>query len=91
MISRSMPPILTVDVEPARTGRLPSAPSMAVAPIGTDAALAGLKENWDALQTETASPNPFLTWGWMASWWRHFGEGKRLEILAVRNHGELIG
>ena len=91
MISRSMPPILTVDVEPARTGRLPSAPSMAVAPIGTDAALAGLKENWDALQTETASPNPFLTWGWMASWWRHFGEGKRLEILAVRDHGELIG
>ena len=50
-----------------------------------------MKKEWESLQEETAFPNPFLTWGWITSWWRHFGKGKRLQILLVRKNGALIG
>lgn len=91
MTSRFLAPALTVPFEKDRTASLSHADAITVEPIRTDAALADLKEGWETLETRTAAPNPFLTWGWMSAWWRHFGKGRRLEVLAVRNHGELIG
>lgn len=96
MISRSTAPILNADTEKDRSGTLPplSSPipsSLLTVPIRSDAGLAALKEEWDALQLESAAPNPFLTWGWISAWWRHFGGGKRLEVVTIRNDGALIG
>ena len=91
MISRSIEPILTADLEAERTAIFAQVRRVTVERVCTDAALADLKEGWDALQMETSSPNPFLTWGWISAWWRQFGKGRRLEILTARNDGELIG
>lgn len=90
MTSRAMP-ILTPDVEKERAATLAQVPSVTVERLCADAAWADLKEGWELLQMETASPNPFLTWGWISAWWRQFGKGKRLDVLAIRNNGELIG
>jgi CelD/BcsL family acetyltransferase involved in cellulose biosynthesis len=91
MISRSIEPALTLPIENERATPITKSSPITVERACTDAALAEMKERWESLHAEAASPNPFLTWGWSSSWWRHFGKGKQLEILSVRENGELIG
>jgi CelD/BcsL family acetyltransferase involved in cellulose biosynthesis len=61
--------------------------------------------NWDELRAlapawnELAQGNPFRSWQWLGSWWRHYGpgegqagRGKELFVLAVRDAaGALVG
>jgi len=50
--------------------------------------LTQLGGEWDAL----ARGVPFRLHAWLAGWWRHYGEGKRLHVLAVRDaQRRLIG
>ena len=44
--------------------------------------LDALREPWDELAAE--SGNVFATWEWSATWWRHFGRGRRLLVSACR-------
>jgi CelD/BcsL family acetyltransferase involved in cellulose biosynthesis len=48
------------------------------------------KRDWERLSAQSSVQNPFLSWEWMAAWWRHLGRGK-LHLLFVRSGGELIG
>jgi CelD/BcsL family acetyltransferase involved in cellulose biosynthesis len=50
-----------------------------------------LKGEWDALVDASASNTPFLTWGWLRSWWMHLAGPATLHIIVVRERGELIG
>jgi CelD/BcsL family acetyltransferase involved in cellulose biosynthesis len=50
-----------------------------------------LKGEWDALLDASASRTPFLTWGWLRSWWMHLAGSATLHIIVVRQRGELIG
>ncbi len=61
--------------------------------ITTDAAFYALEPEWLALEQAGAVPNVFLSWEWMSSWWRHFGEVCSLWVLAARQQerGELVG
>jgi CelD/BcsL family acetyltransferase involved in cellulose biosynthesis len=47
-----------------------------------------IRGEWDALADELGAP-PFLRPGWIAAWWRAFGDG-RLEVLAARRAGDLV-
>lgn len=48
--------------------------------------LEAARPEWSALAE--ASGNPFCTWEWMHTWWRHFGRGSELHALrAVREDG----
>lgn len=58
--------------------------------IESPEALARLKGEWDALLARCPHRTPFLTHGWVANWWRHFGAGKRLSIVVVRDAGEAV-
>lgn len=50
-----------------------------------------LREEWERLQTESASDSFFATWTWCSTWWKHFGDGK-LAIITERDEaGTLIG
>ena len=49
-----------------------------------------LREEWNNLLDASPSWNPFLTWEWMWAWWTHLREGAALEIITVRDGGELI-
>jgi CelD/BcsL family acetyltransferase involved in cellulose biosynthesis len=47
------------------------------------AALALLEEPWTALIQACSSATVFASFQWNAMWWRHFGAGKKLNVLAI--------
>lgn len=56
-------------------------------------------ENFASVRSEvehfvpmSKAPTPFSTWQWLSTWWNHFGKGKELLLLTVRNgKGEPLG
>ena len=50
-----------------------------------------LRPEWDELVSAMARPSPFLLHGWLAAWWREYGDGATLAVHTARRHGELIG
>lgn len=57
--------------------------------VETQGSLEGLNAEWDELAVRTEAA-PCLHPGWIAAWWRAFGQG-RLTVLAARDGGELVG
>jgi CelD/BcsL family acetyltransferase involved in cellulose biosynthesis len=50
--------------------------------------LAPARADWSRLAA--ASGNPFLTWEWASTWWRHWGGGRRSLVTACRRGGEVV-
>ena len=48
-------------------------------------------EGWDELVRAMPRPSPVLLHGWLSAWWRHFGEGGRLEVQVAHRDGRLVG
>lgn len=47
---------------------------------------------WDSLLQRNGHDNSiYLTYEWVSTWWRHFGEGKKLNILVVEKEQQIIG
>jgi CelD/BcsL family acetyltransferase involved in cellulose biosynthesis len=38
---------------------------------------------WDSIYTQTPNAGPFMTWDYVAIWWRHFGAAYQLHILVA--------
>lgn len=54
--------------------------------------LATLETDWLALQASRQDLPIFLTWEWIQTWWRSFGEGRELWVLVLREQeGEVVG
>ncbi|HSN18148.1 MAG TPA: GNAT family N-acetyltransferase [Gammaproteobacteria bacterium] len=53
--------------------------------------LDGLRAEWTALLAQSGADCLFLTWEWLATWWKHLAEGRRLHLLSMRRDGELVG
>ncbi|MGD0158848.1 MAG: GNAT family N-acetyltransferase [Candidatus Bathyarchaeia archaeon] len=51
---------------------------------------ATLKDTWNNL-LQRSSHTVFSTWEWLSTWWRHFGNGRRLLILLAEEDNRLIG
>ncbi|MGE0609481.1 MAG: GNAT family N-acetyltransferase [Pirellulales bacterium] len=58
---------------------------MHVTPIATSEGLADLSAEWNVL----AGGSPLCSWAWLAGWWRHYGQGSKLRVLAVFDAGQL--
>ncbi len=52
--------------------------------IATGAEFARLDTEWCDLFQRAKQENVFLTFGWMSTWWKHFGTGE-LAVIAVRD------
>ena len=52
--------------------------------------LAGMEAEWQELLEASDSDCLFLTWGWLHTWWKHLAEGRSLQIVTVREDGQLI-
>ena len=51
-----------------------------------------LLEVWNSLLSKCQDDNSiFLTYEWLWTWWRHFGEGRKLNILLIEKGGQVIG
>ena len=60
--------------------------------VDSEAELLALKEPWTALLTATSGVSIFLTWEWVSTWWRHYGQDKTLWVLtAWDDAGRLVG
>ncbi len=61
--------------------------SLGIAIVGS---LEELRPEWTRLAS--ASGNVFATWEWAATWWAHYGRGRRLAIAALtRPDGTVVG
>ena len=50
-----------------------------------------LEKDWNRLLGESGSDNIFLTFEWLACWWKVFKKNKKLFILLVKEADEIIG
>jgi CelD/BcsL family acetyltransferase involved in cellulose biosynthesis len=49
----------------------------------------GLRDEWNALAEQAR--NPFSTWEWASTWWRHFADGHERIVMAAREpEGKLL-
>jgi len=49
-----------------------------------------LRGEWETLLQASAANNLFLTWEWLATWWKHLSTERELFVLTVRAGGELV-
>lgn len=60
--------------------------------VQRDAELLRLGPDWTALFDRIGCRNVFLSFEWMARWWAHWGQGRRLFVVTVRDEAwRLIG
>lgn len=59
--------------------------------IDDHADLDELCAEWDDLASRSRTATMFQTWEWVSTHWRHYGQGKRLLIVTVRDDGRLVG
>jgi len=81
---------------PAGPDRAPLAAAPAMTACGPEvdvvsrvADFAGLAAEWTDLLSSSAADALFLTWEWLFTWWKHFGDGRQLQLLTVRRGGRL--
>lgn len=54
--------------------------------------LESLSGIWDSLLQRSSDDNAiYLTYDWVTIWWKHFGDGNRLNILLIEKEEEVIG
>ncbi len=53
--------------------------------ISVESDIDGLRELWGPLTD--ACGNPFTSWEWASTWWKHFGAGRQQRILVFRDPG----
>ncbi len=49
-----------------------------------------LEAQWEDLFQNTSSPNLFLSWEWISTWWRHYGSDKEPFIVLATENGSPI-
>ncbi len=50
-----------------------------------------LRMDWQHLQAVNPQASVFQTWEWTSLWWKHFGKGKRAQVLCVQEGDETVG
>jgi CelD/BcsL family acetyltransferase involved in cellulose biosynthesis len=53
--------------------------------------LRSLEPEWNELLRSATANSLFLTWEWIATWWRVYGKTASLNVLVVRDSGALVG
>lgn len=52
-----------------------------------------LQNDWERLLDDSVEPNVFLSWAWLRTWWRHFGEDRddaQLHVVVVHGDDGLV-
>jgi CelD/BcsL family acetyltransferase involved in cellulose biosynthesis len=59
--------------------------------VTTSEEFRAMRGAWEELFDRAPSANIFLSFDWLATWWRHYSEGWRLNILAAYEGHRLVG
>lgn len=49
-----------------------------------------LREFWNSFLQKSLDNDVFSTWEWLWCWWKHFGNGRKLRILMVKEKNQII-
>ena len=49
-----------------------------------------LRDEWDKVLEKSIDNNPFLTWEYLSTYWKHFRKDKKLRILCIEDENEII-
>src|SRR5207249_12204493 len=63
----------------------------AISEVTTLADFDAMQADWNQLHDLLEVSSPFQTWAWNRAWWNHFGEGRALLILEIRQAGRVVG
>ena len=50
-----------------------------------------LRSRWNSLLSHSSSDTVFLTWQWCEAWWKNYGGGREIFVLAAWDKAELVG
>lgn len=71
---------------------LPSEQEVRIQHVRTAAELLALQKPWTDLMAEAPDASLFLTWEWTSAWWRYYGAGRELWLLAAWDRADrLVG
>src|SRR5262245_53074608 len=95
---RSFRSLATQDRDSNRSALLPrrDAPGhqtvsdLRVSVIGNPADLDAIRVEWQELAERVDGATVFQSWEWASSWYAHFGDGKRLQVLSVRDANDRL-
>jgi len=59
--------------------------------IETNEEFSGLEREWNSLLRQSPVDDAFLTWEWIHTWWKHYGNSYQLCLLVAREEGRLLG
>ncbi|MFH0876169.1 MAG: GNAT family N-acetyltransferase [archaeon] len=62
-----------------------------IQPIDSNEEFNSLSGRWEKLLDESTASNIFLTYDWLYTWYKHFGNDKKLFILTCYDNDELVG
>jgi len=49
-----------------------------------------LSESWNKILQKSLDNDIFSTWEWLWCWWKHFGNGRKLRILILKEGNQII-
>jgi CelD/BcsL family acetyltransferase involved in cellulose biosynthesis len=49
-----------------------------------------LREQWNDVLSKSKDNDVFLTWEWLSTWWRHYGEERELMILLAEDGEKIV-
>jgi CelD/BcsL family acetyltransferase involved in cellulose biosynthesis len=50
-----------------------------------------LRQVWNSVLDRCRDKHVFLTWEYLSTYWKHFGNNKKLRILCIENENKIIG
>ncbi|GEM_PF-2501359 len=66
-------------------------PAIQVEIITEESEFLALEYIWNSLLQRSGADSIFLTFEWLSTWWRHFGQGNRLFVMVIKNQGLIVG
>ena len=63
---------------------------ISVEKISQESEFSNLQTTWNNLLKQSDADNPFLTWEWLYSWWKFYGDKSELMILVVREDDKTV-
>ena len=49
-----------------------------------------LRKEWNSVLAKSENNDLFLTWEWLSTWWKHFGNERELKILLAKDDKKII-
>lgn len=49
-----------------------------------------IRDSWNKLLSQSKDNDVFSSWEWLSSWWKHFGQDRKLRILMIEEDGQVI-